>query len=233
MKAARLLLPSVIVFAVLPLAARAQTELRLSASGTARVSPDELVATLQAQNTSGNAAAAQSEVNRLMAAGLAAAHKLSAVDATTENYSVQNDTDPKTKISSYQASQTLRLVVQAPDGKPDAGFSNLLGRLQQSGFLLQSLDGELSGAARAKANLGAIADAMDNLHRQAEAVASSLHEPVGQYKIVTVNMNAPGPIGRPMPMMFAAKMATPPQAAPSKIEIDANLTATIELGKAK
>jgi uncharacterized protein YggE len=213
--------------------AAAQTVLSLSATGNNTVEPDQIIASLDVQSNAKTAAQAQAEVNREMQRALEAAHALAGVTATTGDYSVfQNSPDnPSGNASSepaYQASQSLQLSMAAAAGVPPPGFTALVGRLQQQGLLLNTLDGNLSGQGQAAAQAGAINDAIHQIQAQAAAIAATLGEHVGKIKSLDVNVNTPGPILRPTPMMMMAA-APPPQAAPGKVTIQANVDATIDL----
>jgi uncharacterized protein YggE len=221
---------SLAMFGIAP----AQTVLSLSATGNNTVDPDQIVASLDVQSNAKTAALAQAEVNRAMQRALDAVHALAGVTATTGDYSVfQNSPDNASGNASpvpvYQASQNLQLSMAAPAGLPPAAFTALVGRLQQQGLLLNSLDGALSGQGQAAAQAGAINDAIHQIQAQAAAIGATLGEHVGKIKSLDVNVNTPGPILRSAPMMMAAAAAPPPQAAPGKVTIQANVNATIDL----
>jgi uncharacterized protein YggE len=230
----RIILSAAAVWVAMFAIAPAQTVLSLSATGNNTVEPDQIIASLNVQSNAKTAAQAQAEVNREMQQALAAAHALAGVTATTGDYSVfQNSPDNTSGNASpapdYQASQGLQLSMAAADGVPPAGFTALVGRLQQQGLLLNTLDGNLSGQGQAAAQAGAINDAIHQIQAQAAAIAATLGEHVGKIKSLDVNVNTPGPILRAAPMMMAAAAAPPPQAAPGKVTIQANVNATIDL----
>ena len=98
----------VLLLLFLPLSAHAQTTLNLSATGQVMVTPDQIAASLTAQDNSYNAATAQNAVNAAMAAGLKLARALAGVKAVTESESVSPVTpDGATGRVQYQASQQL------------------------------------------------------------------------------------------------------------------------------
>jgi uncharacterized protein YggE len=233
--AVRIIPTGAVVFLAMFGIAPAQTVLSLSATGNNTVDPDQIVASLDVQSNAKTASRAQAEVNREMQQALAAVHSLAGVTATTGDYSVfQNSPDnPSGNASSepvYQASQNLQLSMAAAAGVPPAAFTALVGRLQQQGLLLNTLDGNLSDQGQAAAQAGAINDAIHQIQAQAAAIAATLGEHVGKIKSLNVNINSPGPILRPAPMMMmAAAAAPPPQAAPGKVTIQANVNATIDL----
>ncbi len=207
--------------------AAAQTVLNLSANGSASVDPDRITASLDAQFGSADAGRAQNEVNSEMATALAAAKAVPGLNATTGDYSVSQLTPEGSPNPVYQASQSLQLDMAAAGGAPPAAFTALVGRLQQKGLLLNSLEGDLSINAQQAAQQGAIDDAIRQIQGQAQSVAATLNEHVGKIQSLNVNINMPGPVMRMVPMMMAA--AAPPQAAPAKVTVQANVGATIAL----
>jgi uncharacterized protein YggE len=209
--------------------AAAQTVLNLSANGNSSVDPDRIIASLNAQAGSPDAAKAQTQVNRAMASALAAAKAVSGVTATTGDYNVYQNTPDGSTTPIYQASQTLQLGMDAPAGAPPAAFTALVGQLQQKGLLLNSLDGDLSAKAQEAAQQGAIDDAIRQIQAQAQAVAALLGEHVGRIQTLNVNVNMPGPVMMAAPKMMMMAAAAPPQAAPAKVDVQANVSATIAL----
>jgi uncharacterized protein YggE len=109
---------AIVLFALIAARAEAQTELRLTATGTVQLPPDEAVADLTVQVFAPQAASAQASVNRNMAAALAAARAENGVAATTGSYDVATSSDDKGRVTQYAASQVLHLTGPAPDGRP-------------------------------------------------------------------------------------------------------------------
>jgi uncharacterized protein YggE len=227
----------VLLLLFLPLSAHAQTTLNLSATGQVMVTPDQIAASLTAQDNSYNAATAQNAVNAAMAAGLKLARALAGVKAVTESESVSPVTpDGATGRVQYQASQQLDLTMPAQAGAPPPAFSALLGTLQNRGFLLQNYDGELSDQAQEAGEQAAIADAIRQIKEQARAVAAALGESFGRVETVNLNMpeGGPGPVAfaaaAPGPMMARAFVA--PSAAPANVQVSASVTAVVDLAAA-
>ncbi len=209
--------------------AQAQTVLNLSANGSNTVDPDQIVASLNVQASSASAAKAQAQINGEMKKALDAARALAGVTATTGDYSVYQNSPDNSAKPVYQASQTLQLSMAAPAGVPPDAFTALIGRLQQQGLLLNTLDGNLSNQGQAAAQQGAIDDAIHQIQAQATAIAATLGEHVGKIQSLNVNLNNPGPVLRAAPMMMMAAKAEPAQAAPDKVTIQANVSTTIDL----
>ena len=215
----------------LGVSARAQTVLSLSAIGQQRVMPDEMVASLQVQATAAHAAAAQDAMNSAMKKALDLARAVPGVVATTNSYNVFKITPEDQSVPpKFQASQNLQLVVPSVQGGPPESFSALLAELQQNGLLLNNLDGDLSRDGQLRAQQAAIADAIGQIQAQAAMIAGRLKENVGEIKTLNVNMDGQGPMP-PGPRMMMSAMAAP-QAAPDRVTVEANVSATIALSSA-
>ncbi|MBB5373252.1 SIMPL domain-containing protein [Acidocella aromatica] len=213
--------------------AGAQTVLTIGANGQVNAAPDEATASLTAQMTSPDAAKAQAQVNAMMSKALEEARGVSGVVATTGSYDTsQQSTDTQPPQTVYQASQTLSLVLPAADGIPPARFTDLVGKLQGQGLLLNDLGGDLSAKAQQDAQQAAVLAAISQIQAQAAAVAAQLHESVGAVKTLNVNAQAaPGP--RPfMGMAMKAMAVPPPVSAPGNITVTADVTAEVELDAA-
>jgi len=216
--------------------ALAQTTLNLSATGQVMVPPDQIAASLTAQDNSYNAATAQNVVNAAMAQALKLASGVAGLKAVTESESVSSVTPDGGGRIQYQASQQLDLTMDAPAGAPPAALSALLGTLQDKGFLLQNFDGELSDRAQETGEQAAIAEAIRLIKAQARAVAAPLGESVGRFETINLNMpeGGPGPVAfaaaAPGPMM--ARAFTAPSASPSNIQVTATVTAVVDLAPA-
>jgi uncharacterized protein YggE len=218
-----------LVSALLSSPAAAQTVLSLSGTGTVLAQPDEMVAGLTVQASAAGAAAAQADVNKVMAKALAAAKAVAGVVATTANYNVYQTTNDAGAVTGYQASQTLNLTIPAPGGVPPAAFTALVGRLQDDGLLLNALEGDLSPAGSQQAGAQAVTLAIQQVQAQAAAIAKTLGQRVGVMKSLNVNTDNAGP---PMPMRMlamAAKAPAPPQAAPGPVSVAASVSAEITL----
>ncbi|HTQ72308.1 MAG TPA: SIMPL domain-containing protein [Acidocella sp.] len=221
-----LLLVGVLTGLALP--AAAQTALTLTATGLALAAPDEAVANFNVQAQKPDAAGAQAAVNQAVAKALAAARAVPGVVATTGGYNSYFATPDGQSKPQFNAQQSLTLVQPAAGGVPDQAFTDLLGKLQAQGLLLNGLSGDLSQAGQEAAQRAAIRDALAQLHAQADDIAAALHKKVGALKTLTVNTGA-GPVP-PMPRMMALAAAAPaPQSAPDKVTVTANVTAEIEL----
>jgi uncharacterized protein YggE len=200
-----------------PPAPRDGTVMHLSATGSVQASPDELVADLVAQATSPVPATAQRRVNGLIADGLNAVHDLRSVEARAIGYSVGPADDKRT---AWVAQQTLEL--RGPDGPL---LLDAAGKLQASGFVMASLEWQLSPALRRKAHDEATTAALKELMTRAKSVAATLGLQVDHVQEVRLD----GPVyqpRRPSPVMAMAARAMPaPQATASPEEVTADVSA--------
>ncbi len=214
-----------IVLALGSTRAEAQTELRLTATGTVQLPPDEAIADLTVQFFSPQAASAQAAVNRNMATALAAARAENGIIATTGGYDVVSRSDDKGRVTQYAASQILHLTGPAPDGRPAPAFTELIGRLQSQGLQLGTLSADLSPAGRGHAEDEAIQAAIKRLRAQAALVAATLGEKAGAIKSLTVGES--GPIA-PMPGRMMMAMAAPSD-QPGPVMVTETVSAIIDL----
>jgi len=228
---AALLIAPFFAFAV-PMAAQAQTDLTIAATGQVSVPPDEATAALTVQAQDTTAAKVQAEVNTVMAKALALAKAVPGVKVTTGGYGSYTVNPDNNAPQQFAAQQTIQLSMMAPAGAPSADFSNLLGTLQQNGLLLNSFSGDLSDTGQRQAQQAAITDALTQIQAQASSIATNLHEQVGIMKSLNVNAAANSE-PRPMMMMAMAKNAAPaPQSAPDNVQVTASVTAEIALNHA-
>jgi predicted secreted protein len=205
-------------------AARADTILRLSVTATVTAMPDELVAQLTANADAATAGAAQQQVNQMVEAALGAAKPLSAVTASTTQYSVWHETDPK---DIWHASQGIAL--RSHDG---GGLLTLIGTLQQQGLAVGDLGWQLSPALSEKTYEQAIAKAIDLLTARADAVASLLHLTTTGFRSVSVGEDGggpPQPVGMMRMMAMAPTAAPPPSAKADAVTVSATVSGEAEL----
>jgi uncharacterized protein len=192
-------------------AAWADTILHLSVTASVMTMPDELVAQLTANADAPTAGAAQARVNQMVETALGAARGLTAVTASTTQYSVWHETDPK---DVWHASQGMAL--RSKDG---GGLLTLVGTLQQDGLAVGDLGWQLSPAATEKSYEQAMGRAVDLLAARAGTVAGLLHLTLGGFQSVTVGRDG-GPPVQPMGvmrMMAAAPVAAPPPSAQADV----------------
>ena len=206
--------------------ARADTILHLSVTATVTAMPDELAAQLTASAEAATAGAAQQAVNRMVEMALGAAKPLAAVTASTTQYSVWHETDPK---DIWHASQGIEL--RSRDG---GGLLTLVGTLQQDGLAVGDLGWQLSPAAAEKSYERAIGRAVDLLMEQAGVVAGLLHLTLKDFGSVTVGEDAgaqPQPMGMVRMMAMAPAAAPPPSAKADAVTVSATVSGAAEMVK--
>jgi predicted secreted protein len=221
---ATLALPAV---AAPPLAAHAETLLRLAETATVMVHPDELVATLRAEALVSTAAEAQAKVNALVADAVERAKQLQGVKVSTGAYNVwryfQGD---KEKPQRWQASQTIEL--KSRDGAP---LLTLTGDLQARGLAVGSLGWELAPETARAAREQATALAIKGLRGRADQAATLLGLSFGEFKEVRLDnvRPTPPPTPRMMAMAGAAAAPPPPTAEAEDVEVSATVEADVVL----
>ncbi|WP_298225426.1 SIMPL domain-containing protein [Acidocella sp.] len=210
------------------MSAKAQTVLTLSANGTVRVAPDEVVASFNVQEVQPSAAGAQEALNQAMAKALAAARSVPNVVIITGGYESYASTPDDHSKRRFTSQQSLTLIQPVKDGAPGKTFNYLLARLQADGLMLNGLRGDLSKKRQAAAKRAAICDALTQLRVEADGIADALHKKVGALK--TLNVNTSNGKVPPGPLIIAMAAAAPgPQSAPGKITITANVSAVFDL----
>jgi predicted secreted protein len=201
-------------------AARAATILHLTVTATVTTMPDELVAQLTANADASTAGAAQARVNQMVETALSAAKGLTAVTASTTQYSVWHETDPK---DVWHANQGMAL--RSHDG---GGLLTLVGTLQRDGLAVGDLGWQLSPAAAETRYEQALRKAVDLLTERAVTVASLLHLSLRGFRSVTVGEDSsqPAPPIGLMRMMAAAPAASPapPSARADVVTISATVS---------
>ena len=202
------------------LATGQETRLNLSATGSVQAAPDQLVAALVAQDTSASAADAQRRVNTLIARGMQAAGLVPSVDARAVGYGVAPADTTRTK---WIAQQTLEL--RGGDGP---ALLDLTGKLQEQGFVTESIEWQMSPPLRRKSYLAATSVALRALYEQAAAAAATLGLRFDHYATIQLQPRELRP-GRPM-MALAAKSSGPsPQTTAAPEDVTADVSAEVLL----
>jgi predicted secreted protein len=203
-------------------AARADTILHLSVTASVTTMPDELAAQLTANADAPSAGAAQARVNQMVETALGAAKGLAAVTASTTQYSVWHETDPK---DIWHASQGVAL--RSTDG---GGLLTLVGTLQQDGLAVGDLGWQLSPTAAEKGYEQAMSRAVDLLTERAETVAGLLHLTLRGFRSVTVGEDGGSP-AQPVGLMrmMTVAAAVPPSARADGVTVSATVSGDARL----
>ena len=205
------------------------THLHLSAEGSVSEPPDVLVGDLTVEAMSPSPADAQRKVNALMAQGMKDARAVEGIEARAMGYAVyQVDLDdgsvlvrPHPRRMGWTARQTLEVR-----GKDGDRLLSLVGKLQDEGLAVASLDWQLSPALGRQARDRAMAEALQALRVRADKAAQALGLKVDQ--VQDVRVDAPEPM-RVRPMMAAMKAGPPPQATASPQDVTSEVSADIVL----
>ncbi len=209
------------------------TRLHLSAEGSVPVTPDLLVADLEASDTNFSAAAAQNRVNELMATGRKLARAVPDLDVRAVGYTVRRaDGGPTDEASSaaatrprWYAEQTLELRAHQ-DGSE--GLLSAVGRLQDLGFAGASVDWRVSPEVEDNARDQAMVAALHSLQARAADAAAALSLKVDHLQDVRVERRTVFPM-RAMAAPAMAPMALPVQATASAQPITSTVSADILL----
>jgi len=196
------------------------TRLHLSASASVAAAPDLLVADLLARASSTAPAAAQRQVDVLVARAMQQAHAAKGVLALALDYSVEpSDAKPP----GWTAEQTIEL--RSGDG---AALLALVGHLQAQGLAVSSLGWRLSEPARRRAAAEATRLALRDLQNRARDAAATLGLRVDRLEDVWLGGGSPLQPRRG-PMMMAARAAPPPEETAAPAEISADVSAELLL----
>ena len=213
-----------------PPAAQAVTRLHLAAEGSVLKAPDVLVGDLTAEATSPSAVEAQRKVNAMMAVAMKGAGAAEGVEARAMGYAVnQVDLDedavpirPYPHRMGWTAQQTLEVR-----GKDGERLLSLVGKLQDDGLAVSSLDWQLSPELGRQARDAAMVAALQALRVRADKAAQALGLKVDHLQDVRVDMPEPSPI---RPMMAMQKLARPaPEATASPQDVTSEVSADVVL----
>lgn len=165
-----------------------------------KVTPDLLRAQFSIQATAGSAAQAQAQVNAAMGDAIAQA-KARNIRAETGSYHTWSEPHPEAKrLGSTQpplwkAQQQLLL-----SSKDAAAVTEIAGKLQERGLLLQQLAYHVSPELRESLQEELTRDALGKLLRRAEAAAAAVGHKVSAW----ARFDLAGGMGHPPPMPMRA-----------------------------
>ena len=202
--------------------ARAATTLDLSVNGVASRAPDALTAQLTARASAATAAEAQDSLNKMI---IGALHEISAVKAISVTTSSYNVSPVYPQRTTWEARQNLDLTIEAPpESQAAKPMLALIGQLQQSGLMLESLTGTLTLKAKRQAEQAAIKDAVKRLEAQADTVAKALGDQSGS--ITQLHLNVSTAI---RPLFRSAMVAAAPSVRAAPVAEQVTLSGTVEL----
>jgi predicted secreted protein len=190
----------------------------LSASATASVPNDRMLAWLRAESDNADAAAAASSVNSRMGKALARARAMKGVDASTSGYSSYQVAE-KNQPARWRVAQTLKL-----EGSDFAALSGLVSQLQgEGGLVVDGIQFSVGDAARVKAEEALTQQAIKAW--QARAMEAARGFGFDGWRLGKVAIQTGDSI-RPQPRMRA--MAVTAAAAPVEVEAgNSDVTVTV------
>ena len=206
------------------------THLHLSAEGAVSEPPDLLVGDLTAEATSPSAVDAQHKVNAMVAQGMKDARAAEGIDARATGYAVNRvDLDggvvparPHPHRVGWTAQQTLEVR-----GKDGERLLSLVGKLQDAGLAVASLDWQISPELGRQARDAAMVAALQALRVRADKAAQALGLKVDHLQDVRVDMPEPSPIRPMMAMRMQARPA--PEATASPQDVTSEVSADVVL----
>jgi len=186
-----------------PQFARPLSAVSLSASATASIANDRMLAWMRAEADNADPAAAANVVNTRMAKALALAKAAKGVEASTSGYS-SNQVSEKNQPIRWRVAQTLKL-----EGSDFASMSALITQLQaEGGLVVDGTQFSVSGASRRKAEEGLTQQAIKAWQARATDAARGFGFDswrVGQVAVQSNDSFHPQPVMRAM--AFDAKAA--------------------------
>lgn len=195
--------------------------INLSATETRKLAQDQLIASLRIEKEGPDVKKVQDDVNKTMAAAMAAVKDVKSVKSSTGGYYVYKNEQPipdpktgqytgKTKTV-WQASQTIDL-----ESKDSAAMMDLVGKIQTIGFAMNNLTYTLSPEKADVVRDEMMVLALKKLKDKAQKAAGALGK--GGFELTDVNLDTGGYMPPPMPYARAAKaemmMASDAVAAP-------------------
>ena len=197
----------------------------LSVQSGQQVDNDTLVAVLYAQRDGSDAAGLAREVNRAVAAAVAAAREQPTIEVQTLDYT----TTPryqKQVLTGWQVRQSLRLQSQDV-----ATLSALIGELQGQ-LAVGSISYRISPQRRQEVEDGLIREALAAFKRRARLVAHEMGR--SGFRVVDIDINTAHPSPRPQPMRamaMAAEAAPAPTIEAGKQRVEVSIHGTIQLSR--
>ncbi|MBV8092127.1 MAG: SIMPL domain-containing protein [Acetobacteraceae bacterium] len=196
--------------------------LHLSAVGTSKAEPDELIAGLAATGLSSSPAEAQRQVNARIRKATEVAARASGVELAVQGYSVAMTEDRPVR---WMAQQTLELRAERADGE---ALLALVGQLQEAGLVVGQLGWQLSRQNQQHAIEAADVAALEALRSRASIAAQAMGLEVDRFQDVRLDQGT-----QPLPAVAfgrqASSPAIPPQSSPQAQEISAIAHADIVL----
>jgi predicted secreted protein len=212
--------------------ANAATLVTVSGHATEVVHPDLMVVELAARSDRKTAVAAQAVINVMMGKAVGLARLDHAVKVRTGDYRVARNavTLKKKQTVSWEARQGLRVSTALHGSRMPASFGRLLTRMQSAGLDVEGMHGALSSSLRERIESRALRDALARAELRLHILSVGLHERIIGIRTVGTNIVLPRlPFLPGRPMMMAAMVAAPVQAAPRRVRVSSTVTITAEM----
>jgi predicted secreted protein len=185
-----------------------QPVIMVTASATAPLPNDRMLASLRIEADNVDPVAAANEVNTKMAKALARAKAVKGVEASTVAYTSYQVAEPK-QPPKWRVSQTLSL-----EGSDFGALSALVSKIQgEDGLVLSGMSFTVSAAARRAAEDGLTQQAIKAWQARAQAAAQGFGAPTWRPGHVTIQAGEMMIRQQPMMRAAAGAMAAAPIAA--------------------
>lgn len=197
--------------------------INLSASASAKVKNDVLIAVLYFQKEGDNLPGLSNEVNNVISKAVEQSKKTSNVAVQTMGY-FSSPVHKKIQLVGWRVRQSIRL-----ESRDTVAITKLIGDLQ-SKLAVESISYNVSPESRKKVEEKLISEAIVAFNQRAKLITKDIGR--AKYRLVRMNVNTSDPI-RPMrsrggPMMAEAAVKAPTiEAGQQKIQV--NIQGTIEL----
>ena len=229
-----LVLPLALAFALAASASSAQTlpqprnQVSFSVAAEREVANDWTTGTIGTTASGSDPAELAARVNKQMGEALAIAKQAKGVKVTSGAYNTYPEYGDGNRIVRWQASQDLIL-----ESKDTGDVAKLLGKLQEKGLLLRSIQFSVSRETQRKLEDELVAEAIAAFRARASLVAKSFGK--ASYGLISVNVGGGG-FQPPMPyaradmvMMAKAESAPAPSLEGGTSRVRMDISGTIEL----
>jgi len=202
----------------------AYDRINLSASASAKVDNDVLIAMLYFQKEGDDLPALSNEVNNVIGKAVEQSKKTSNVTVQTMGY-FSSPVHKKIQLVGWRVRQSIRL-----ESRDTAALTKLIGDLQNK-LAVESISYDVSPNSRDKVEERLISEAIVAFNQRAKLITKDLGR--SKYRLVRMNVNAMGDPVRPMrsrggPMLAEASVKAPSiEAGQQKIQV--TIQGTIEL----
>lgn len=158
-----------------------QAILNISATERREVEQDLLVATLSFKSVNKDSSVVQNEINKKMKEAVELAKKEKEIKVNTGSYQVYEQTDPRTKETKWNGSQSLTLK-----SKDSEMILTLVGKLQSMGLTSNGLNYMLSPETAVEVQDSLMEAALKQLQDRADRAAKALGKSTAELRDINV-----------------------------------------------